>query len=80
MSSHASILARSPCHAKTKTTRTDRQWNCMGILTTKELKKTHSSRPVGGVEMGSQTQGRAVDGRPTKAVAGGASGPTFACR
>ena len=50
------------------------------ILTTKELKKTHSSRPVGGVEMGSQTQGRAVDGRPTKAVAGGASGPTFACR
>ena len=38
-----------------------------GSPTTKEIKKKHSSRPVGGVEMGSQaesTRGGAVAGGP----------------
>ena len=41
-----------------------------GSLTTKELRKTHSSRPVGGVEMGSwveRTGGQAATGRPGQA-------------
>ena len=37
-----------------------------GSLTTKEIKKTHSSRLVGGVEMGSRAEGTCG-----KAVAGG---------
>ena len=50
--------------------------------TTQELKKKHSPRPVGGVEIGSQaerTHGKAAAGVPGEAVAGGACGPTFAC-
>ena len=46
-----------------------------GSLTTKELKKKHTSRPVGGVKMDSgveRTRSKVVDGRP--------GGPTFACR
>ena len=46
-----------------------------GSPTTKELKKKHSSRLVGGLEMGSwaeRTQG--------KVVAGGLGSATFTCR
>ena len=50
-----------PCTTKRKTTtnlktKNNQNWQKMelcGSLTTKELKKKHSSRPVGGVEMGS---------------------------
>ena len=40
-----------------------------GSLTTKELKKTHSSRPVGGAETGSwadRSHGKVAAGRPSK--------------
>ena len=46
-----------------------------GSPTTKEVKKKHSSRPVGGAEMGNgveRTHGKVAAGRP--------SSPTFACR
>ena len=46
-----------------------------GSPTTKELKKIHSSRLVGGAETGSQ-----ADWIHGKAVAGGAGGPTLVCR
>ena len=49
-----------PCTTKRSTTtnlKTKNNQNCQkilyGSLTTKELKKKHSSRPVGGAEMGS---------------------------
>ena len=53
--------------------------NCQKIIlygspTTKELKKKHSSRPVGGAEMGSW-----VERTCGKAEAGGLGGPTFEC-
>ena len=61
-------------------------------MTTKEIKKKHSSRPVGGVEMGSQGGedawqgsdwriwvGEAVAVRLDKEAAGGVGGPIFAC-
>ena len=41
---------------KTKTTRTDRKIKLYGSPTTKELKKKHSSRPVGGAERGRDGQ------------------------
>ena len=50
---------------KAKTNQICRKIKLHGTLTTKEIKK-HSSRPVGGAEMGSQ--------------AGGAGSPTFPCR
>ena len=53
-------------------------------LTTKELKKKHSSRTVGRAEMGSwveRTHGKVVmAGGPGKVAAGGAGSSTFACR
>ena len=60
-----------PCKTKTKTTtnlKTKNNQNCQNIelygsLTTKELKKKHSSRLVGGVEIGSwaeRTHGKAA--------------------
>ena len=54
-----------------------------GSLTTKELKKKHSSRPVGGAETGSQaegTHGKVAAGRPREAMACELGGPTFSCR
>ena len=72
--------------------------NCQKIewyesLTTKKLKRKHSSRQEGGVEMGSQGredswqgaperlgQATVAGGRPGKVEAGGEGGPTFACR
>ena len=80
-----------PCKTKRKTTtnlktKNNQNWQKMelcGSLTTKELKKKHSSRPVGGVEMGSRverTRGKVVAGRPGKAETCRPGGPTFACR
>ena len=46
-----------------------------GSPTTKEIKKKHSSRPVGGAETGSwaeRTHGKAAAGRPSKVVDCGA--------
>ena len=61
------------CTTKRKTTnlKTNNNENCQkiklyGSLTTKELKKKHSSRPVGGAEMGSwaeKTCSKAAAGR-----------------
>ena len=62
--------------------------NCQKIklyrsLTTKELKKKHSPRPVGGVETSSWaegTLGKVVAGGPGEgAAAGRLGGPTFTC-
>ena len=53
-----------------------------GSLTTKELKKKHSSRPVGGAETGGRverTPSKAAAGRPGKVVAGELGGSTFRC-
>ena len=55
-----------------------------GSPITKEYKKKHSSRLVGGVEMGSQdaVDSQQGDGWRTwagKAVDGGADSPTFVC-
>ena len=52
-----------------------------GSLTTKELKKKHSSRLLGKAEMDSWAE-RApgkVTGGQGKVAAGGASSPTFVC-
>ena len=46
-----------------------------GSPTTKEIKKKHSSRPVGGAEMGSRaerTRGKVVTGRPSEVADCGA--------
>ena len=56
-----------------------------GSPTIKELKKKHSSRPVGGVETGSwdgedSQQGGGWRTRMGKAAAGGVGGPTFVFR
>ena len=59
---------------KIKTTRTARKLNC-GSLTTKELKKKHLFRLVGGAEMGSWVERMSI-----KVVAGGPGSPIFACR
>ena len=52
-------------------------------LTTKELKKKHSSRLVGRAETDSwveRTCGKVEAGGPGKVVIGRASSPTFMCR
>ena len=55
-----------------------------GSPKTKELKKKHSFRPVGGAEMGSQGgedsgQGGSLRTGVGEAAAYGAGGPTFVC-
>ena len=55
-----------------------------GSPTTKELKKKHSSRLVGGAEMGSQGRKDSKQGcgwrtRVGKVTTGGPSGPTLVC-
>ena len=72
-----------PCTTKRRTTtnlKTKNIQNCQkielhGSPTTKELKKKHSYRLGGGVEMDSQ-----VEKTCGKVAAGGLGGPTFACR
>ena len=71
-----------PCTDERTTTKlkTKNKQNCQkiklyGSLTTKELKKKHSSRLVRGAEMGSQAE-RTL----SKMVAGKQGSPIFACR
>ena len=45
---------RTTTNLKTKTNQNCQKIKLYGSLTTKELKKKHSSRPVGGAEMGNQ--------------------------
>ena len=76
---------RTTTNLKTKNNHNCQKIELYGNLTTKELKKKHSSRPVGGSEMGSRGredswQGhgwRTRVGKAGKVVAGGAGGPTF---
>ena len=66
---------RTTTNLKTKSNQNCQKIELYGSLTTKELKKKHSSRLVGGAEMGSwveRTCGKVADGGP--------GGPTFACR
>ena len=90
-----------PCTTKRRTTtnlKTKSNQNCQeielyGNLTTKELKKKHSIRPVGGAEMGSQGEedswlgsgwrtgvGKVVTGGHGERADCRLGGPTFVCR
>ena len=82
-----------PHRTKRKTTtslKTKNNQNCQkiglyGSVTTKELKKKHSSRPVGGAEMGSEggedlRQGSGWRTGLGEVAAGGVDGPTFMCK
>ena len=65
---------RTTTNLKTKNNQKCQKIQLYRRPTTKELKKNHSSRPVGGVEMGSReerTLGKVVPGR--------VEGPTFVC-
>ena len=66
---------RTTTNLKTKSNQNCQKIKLYGSPTTKELKKKHSSRLVGGAETGSQ-----ADRIHGKAVAGGAGGPTLVCR
>ena len=57
---------RTTTNAKTKNNQNRQKIKLYGSPTNKELKKKHSSKPVGGVEMGSQ-----VERTHSKAAAGG---------
>ena len=73
---------RTTTNLKTKNNQKCQKIEVYGSLTTTELKKKHSSRLVVGMETSSwveRTHGKVVAGRPGKAVADGADGPTFAC-
>ena len=78
---------------KTKNNQNGQKIELYGSPTTKELKEIHSSRPVGGAEMGSWAErthgktvaggpgrGKVAAGRPSEAVNCGLGGPTFTCR
>ena len=60
---------RTTTNLKTKNNQNLQKIELYGSPTTKELKKKHSSRPVGGAER-----------TCSKAAAGGQGGPTFVCR
>ena len=76
------------CSETTKNLKTKNNQNCQkiklyGSLTTKELKKKHSFRPVGGAEMGSREErshSKVAAGGPSKAASGRVGSPIFACR
>ena len=64
---------RTITNLKQKITRTARKSKLYGSLTNKEIKKKHSSRWVGGAEMGSwaeRTRGKAAAGRPGRLWSG----------
>ena len=76
---------RTTTNLKTKNNQTCQKIKLYGIPTTKELEKEHSSRLVGGAEMGSLGREDTLKGsgwrtRAGKAAAGGAGGPTFTYR
>ena len=65
---------RTTTNLKTKNNQNCQNIELYGSQTTKELKKKHSFRLVGGVEMGRQ-----AERTHHKAEAGGPGSPTFAC-
>ena len=72
---------RATTNLKTIITRTARKIELCGSLTTKELKKKHSSRPVGGAEWAARVEktcGKVEAGGMGEAAAGRAGGPIFA--
>ena len=83
---------RTITNLKTKNNQNFQKIELYGSPTTKELKKKHSSRSVGGVEMGSPVErtpgrcgwkiraGKEVACRLGKVAAGTAGTPTLACR
>ena len=94
------IYTLPPCATKRRITtnlKTKNNQNCQktelyGSSRTRELKKKHSCKPVGGAEMGRcsgetaqqggnwRTRvGKMVAGGPGKTAAGEAGGPTFVC-
>ena len=71
---------RTTTNLKTKNNQNCQKIKLYGSPTTKELKKKHSSRLVGGAEMSSQADricSKAAAGRLGNVVAGGAGGPIF---
>ena len=68
-------IKRTTTNLKTRNNQNSQKIELYGSPTTKELKKKHSSRAVGGVEKGSQAE-RTCE----KVVARGLSSPTFVCR
>ena len=75
---------RTTTNLKTKNNQNRQKIELYGSLTTKELKKKHSSRAVGGVETGSRGREDSEPGSGwrtgvDKAAAGGVGGHTFAC-
>ena len=66
---------RTTTNLKTKNNQNCQKIKLYGSPTTKESKRKHSSRPVGGVEMGSR-----VERTHDKAAAGRPGGPTFVGR
>ena len=76
---------RTTTNLKTKNNQNCQKIELYGSPTTKKLKKKHSSRLVGGAEMGSQGgqnlgQGSSWKTAAGKVEAGGVGSPTFACR
>ena len=63
---------RTTTNLKTKNNQNCQKTELYGSPTTKELKKKHSFRPVGGL--------RRAERMYSKFVAGRLGGPTFACR
>ena len=73
---------RRTTNLKTKSNQNSQKIKLYGSLTTKELKKKHSSITVGGAELGSwakRTRSKAVAGRPGDMVDCGLGSPTFKC-
>ena len=74
---------RTTTNLKTKSNQNWQKINLYGSPTTKELKKKHSFRQVGGAEMSSwaeRTHGKVAAGGPCKGLACRLGGPTFKCR
>ena len=71
---------RRTTNLKTKSNQNSQKINLYGSLTTKELKKTHSCRQVGGEDRWPGWKGLMAAGGQGKVVAGGVGGPTLVCR
>ena len=75
---------RMTTNLKTKNNQNFQKIELYGSLITKELKKKHSSRLVGGWRRAAGAErmhGKAVaGGQASKAVAGKPGGPTFVCQ
>ena len=84
MSTYAAILVLRTTNLKTKNNKNCQKIELYVSLTTKELKKKHSLRLVGGVEMGSwgredTWQDSGWGTRAGKVAGGGLGSPTFEC-